>query len=251
MVTHWSFWFGHWEFSGMGLIKSESSRAAAASPFSMADIERQAHALIAQAKSQAARILSEAQRMADEMKEQSKALGLAEGQADGFQQGLKDGHEAGRQEALNEQREALAELVQALASACSDLDSSRRRLESEAVTDVMRLAVAIARKATKRLGALDDHVVTGNLTEAMKLTVHASDVRIAVAPSQKKTLDDALPDLRMQWPALRHVELVADESLAPGGCRIFSNAGQVHADLDGQIDRIAAELIPDTTGAGA
>jgi flagellar assembly protein FliH len=228
----------------MPVIKSNTAGAARATPFSMADIERQAHALIAQAKSQAARILSEAQRMGEEIKQQAKALGLAEGKIEGFQQGSHDGREAGRSEALNEQRAALAELVQTLANLCSQLDASRTRLESEAVVDVMRLAVAIARKATKRMGALDPNVLTANVNEAMKLAVRAADVRIAVAPAQKQSLEEALPQLRKQWPALKHVELITEEALSPGGCRVFTTSGQIDADLDRQVDRIAADLLP-------
>jgi flagellar assembly protein FliH len=230
----------------MPVIKASVATASRAAPFSMADIEREAHAVIVQAKAQAARILGEAQRMGDQLKSQSKAIGFAEGKAEGFQEGLKDGTETGHRDALNEQREALVELVQTLANLCSDLDGSRRMLESEAVVDVMRLAVAIARKATKRLGAFDREVLSANVTEAVKLAVRVSDVRIAVAPSQKQLLQDILPQLRVQLPVLQHVELVPDNELSPGGCRVFTNSGVIDADLDQQIDRIAAELIPET-----
>ena len=229
----------------MGVIKSDNAATVRTTQFSLADIERQAHAIILQAKSQAGRILAEAQRVGDQMKQQRHAAGFDEGKTAGFQQGLADGQAAGRQEALNEQRDALAELVQTLAGACSDLDASRRRLESEATIDVMRLAVAIARRATKRLGARDPNVLTANVTEAMKLAVRACDVRIAVHPSQRATLERTIPQLKMQWPTLKHVELLDDASLAPGGCRVFSGSGQIDADLDGQIDRIAADLVPD------
>jgi flagellar assembly protein FliH len=117
-------------------------------------------------------------------------------------------------------------------------------LETEASTDVLRLSVAIARKVTRQLALDGPNVVTANVREAMKLAVHASDVRIAVHPSQRQTLEAVLPELQSQWPALEHVALIDDGSLTPGGCRIFTAGGQIDADLENQIDRIAAELIP-------
>jgi flagellar assembly protein FliH len=227
----------------MGLIKSNSAPSTL-SPFSMKDIEAQAQAILLRAKNQAAKILVQAQRMAEELQKQSQERGLIEGRQQGFDEGNKSGHESGQQLALGEHRQSLSELIAALSLAATELNESRRMLETEASTDVLRLSVAIARKVTKQLALDGPSVVSANVREAMKLAVHASDVRIAVHPSQRQTLLTVLPELQSQWPALEHVSLIEDESLTPGGCRIFTAGGQVDADLENQIDRIAAELIP-------
>jgi flagellar biosynthesis/type III secretory pathway protein FliH len=78
----------------------------------------------------------------------------------------------------------------------------------------------------------------------MKLVVHAADLRIAVNPTQRETLAGALPRLSLQWPALAHVELLDDASIAPGGCRLYTRQGSVDADLDVQLRNIAADLVP-------
>ncbi len=51
----------------------------------------------------------------------------------------------------------------------------------------------------------------------------------------------------MAWP-VGHVELVDDATLSPGGARIFTLGGMVDADLDVQIDRIVADLVPSKSG---
>jgi len=38
--------------------------------------------------------------------------------------------------------------------------------------------------------------------------------------------------------------------LAPGGCRIYTAQGEVDGDLDGQINRVVADLIPASTEVG-
>jgi flagellar biosynthesis/type III secretory pathway protein FliH len=40
------------------------------------------------------------------------------------------------------------------------------------------------------------------------------------------------------------VQVIEDASIAPGGCRVFTTQGEIDADLDRQIDRIAADLLP-------
>ncbi|MBC8109066.1 MAG: hypothetical protein H7Z14_20945 [Anaerolineae bacterium] len=231
----------------MGLIKSNSVPSTL-SPFSMADIEAQANAIILRAKNQAARILVESQRMGEELKKQSQEQGNVEGRAAGYENGLKEGSTVGQQQALDEHRQSLQLLIEALTRASADLNESRRMLETEASTDVLRLAVAIARKVTRLVSIGGENgggaVVTANVREAMKLAIHASDVRIAIHPSQRQSLERVLPELKTNWPALEHVALIDDQTLAPGGCRIFTAGGQIDADLENQISRIAAELIP-------
>jgi flagellar assembly protein FliH len=227
----------------MPVIKSANAPAAMI-PFSMKDIENHARALIARAKEQAEAILIEAQNEGEQLKAAAKAEGLAEGKREGLAKGLEEGRKNGAQQALSEHRTQLANLIKSLTEAAQDLEASRVQLEAEALTEVIDLSVAIATRVTKRQGAIDPQVLVANVNEAMKLVVASTDVRIALHPSQKQYLLDALPQLSMNWPALSHVQLVDDETLAPGGCRVFSKGGQVDADLDCQLDRIVADLMP-------
>jgi len=227
----------------MGLIKSASAPSAMI-PFSMKDIENHARALIARAKEQAEAILIEAQNEGERFKAAAKAEGLAEGKREGLAKGLEEGRKNGAQQALSEHRTQLANLIKSLTEATIDLEASRVQLEAEALTEVIDLSVAIATRVTKRQGAIDPEVLVANVNEAMKLVVSSTDVRIALNPSQKQYLLDALPQLSMTWPSLQHVQLIDDETLASGGCRVFSKGGQVEADLDGQLDRIVTDLMP-------
>lgn len=212
--------------------------------FSMKDIESQARAILVRAQQKAEELLSAAQVEAAELKKQAHAAGLVEGRADGCAQGRQEGFKAGRDQALNEHREQLTTLITALTVAMTQLDASRRQIEAAAKKDVIDLAIAIARRATKRQGVLDPQTVVANVEEALKLVSHASDIRIAIHPSQKAILTEALPRLQHQWPSLSHVELIADDSLCPGGCRVFTAQGQVDGDLEEQLRRIVAGLLP-------
>jgi flagellar assembly protein FliH len=227
----------------MGLIKAEKAPLSAV-PFSMRDVEEQARAIVLRARRQAEQILAEAQQQGQELRCQAHAQGFEQGRTEGLAQGLKQGEAAGRQAAFNEHGAALTNLIGTLSAASAQLDESRRRLQAEALAEVIGLAVAIARRATKLAGAFDPAVLTENMSAALRLVVHASDVRVALNPAQKHSLFEALPELKLRWPNLEHVELVGDESIAPGGCRIHTRHGTIDADLDEQVNRIAAELLP-------
>lgn len=227
----------------MGLIKSEHAPARL-KPFSMSDIEAGARQMLIRARRQAEELLATAQQEAEELKRIAHAEGLAEGRIEGQAKGCDEGQKSGHEQALNEGRAQLSELMTTLGSMVGQLDAARQDMEAAALSEVVALAVAIARRVTKRRGELDPQVLIANLSDAMSLVVHASDVHLVVHPSQRAILEATLPKLQMKWPNLRHVVMDEDESLAVGGCRITTCRGEVDADLGRQLDRIVAELMP-------
>ena len=227
----------------MGLIKSTLAPSSM-TPFSMQDIEQQAKVILLRARQQADQLLAAAQAQAIQIKAAAKVEGMADARIEGLAQGIKQGRDAGRQEALNNSRAEFQYAVTAFASAASELEASRAELNAGASQEVVRLAVAIARRVIKRQGAFDPQVLLANLSEVMKLVSDASNVRVAIHPTQRKTIDEVLPRLALTYPALKHVELVEEQSLSPGDCRVYTRNGQIDADLDVQLDRIAADLLP-------
>jgi flagellar assembly protein FliH len=227
----------------MPVIKSNNTPLGL-SPFSMKDIEQHAKSILMRAQQQAEQLIAEAQVVAEQLKQKAVAEGIIDGRKEGVTRGTEEGKKLGQQQALNETKQQLTQLIGALTAASKDLNASRKQLESAATTEVIKLAVSIARRVTKRYGELDPAILTANVSEAMKLVVHSTDVRIAIHPSQRVTFNNVLPQLKLQWPALAHVELSEDASIAPGGCCIRAGQGEVNADLDLQINRIAMELLP-------
>lgn len=227
----------------MGLIKSQHAPTSVI-PFSMRDIEIQASEILARAHRQAQELRQAAQKEAAAILQRAKADGLLHGKMDGIAQGRAEGKIAGHDAALEEHRQNLTQLAAALAQAAAELDASRNDLQMKGVAEVVDLATAIARRVTKRQGALDPAVLLANLGEAMNLVVNAADIRIALHPSQIATLKAELPRLGLKWPQLRHVELIEDAGLWPGGCRIFTRHGEVDASLQTQLDRVIDEVYP-------
>ena len=227
----------------MGLLKA-SSAPVGLTTFSMRDVEDQAKALLLRARHAAERLLAEAQREGAELKKAAHAQGLAEGRREGLAKGADDGRAAGLKQALEEHRAQLTQAVAALTEAASDLDASRGELEAAALEEVVSLAIAVARRVTKRQALIEPQALTDNLREAMRLVVGAGAVKVAIHPAQRHTLDAALPALRLDFPRLTHVEIVDDHSVEPGGCRVFAGGGQVDATLDEQLDRVVADLLP-------
>jgi flagellar assembly protein FliH len=225
----------------MAVIKT-TDQPPVLTPFSIRDIEVQAQSLLLRARRAAELLLGEAQREGEQMKAKAKVEGLAQGRLEGIRQGTEEGRKTGHDAALAEIKPQMAQVLTALTAVLTQLDAARHDLESDGIHEVVSLAAAIARRVTKRQAAIDPMVLTENIKEAMKLAVQAADVQIVIHPQQRETLASQLPRLKMEWPAVKHVELMEDEAVGLGGCRIMTRHGEVDARIDEQLDRVIADL---------
>lgn len=234
----------------MGVIKSNNVPSAqSAAAFNFADIEQQARALVLRAKAQADQILADATRQAAELRanalkgvEAAKAAAIEEGKKLGKEQGIAQALPQAKAQALKDQTATLTNAIAGLANAAAELEAHQQAIESIAKTELLQLSVAIARRVVKVVSDRDLAVLEANVADAVRLVVDKSAVRIAVAPSQLNAIRDLLPQLQLTWPTLKRVDLTEDAAIQPGGCRVFSSAGEVDAQVDRMLDRIVSEL---------
>ncbi len=227
----------------MGLIPKQNAPANLV-PFSMKDIEQAARQMLLRARAQADQIVAAARAEGEALKKAMHAQGLAEGRKQGHAEGLEQGRKQGFEQALMEHRQHFADLIATLSAVLQEVEAARRELESEALREVVTFACAVARRVTKRQCQVDPAVLEANLSEAMRLIVHGGDLRISIHPSQIEALQQMLPRLSLTWPTLEHAKLIPDDSVAVGGCRLRTAHGEIDADVDAQLDRVIAEVLP-------
>jgi len=228
----------------MGLIKSNNMQQGV-SAFSINDIEAQALALLNRAQAKVDQMVAHAKTHADELKSKSMKEGRDAGHAEGLKAGKELGIKQGQQQAVTEQKQKLVELMAMLTRVVSEFEHDRRQLEAQARDQLLALAIEIGQRVTRRAIRVNSDFVHATVHEAIRLTVNKSSVRILINPAQRQLMLKLLPDLKLTWPTLMHVELVDDAAIEPGGCRIIGGSGEVDATVATQLDRIAAELIPD------
>ena len=234
-------------FLPMPVLKASTSPVDAVpfNDFSLTDIEREAASLLEGAKRRSKAILERAREEAVEVREQARQEGYDEGKIAGHADGFKQGQEEGRKDGLANYSDKLGTLAEAIDGILRTFNAERERLAASAGSEVPHLAVAIADRVVKRAGAFDPNVCIANSTAALRLVMRAHDVKLNVHPDDYESIKTLLPELGRKWPALTHVDLVEDANLTRGGCRVYTEGGLVDADLQEQLDRIAADLIPD------
>ena len=211
--------------------------------FSLTDIEREAATLLEAARRRAETIVDNARADAAKARQEGHDSGFAQGREAGFAQGHTDGLAQGKAQAYAQHEARVNKLADLLEETLRAFNLDREGLAARAGSEVPHLAVAIAERIVKRAGAFDPRVCIANATASLRLVMRAHDVKLHVHPGDFATIKGTLPELKRRWPALTHVELVEDDDVQQGGCRVRTAGGLVDADLKTQLDRIAADLI--------
>jgi flagellar assembly protein FliH len=219
-------------------------------PFYLTDLFDEAKQLVADRQAKAEALVAAAERESASIREKAREAGRLEG----LEAGQQEGREIGRTEALEQAKQEFAAQHANLAHACRELmneiEASRSGWEAAARRDLTDLAMAIAGRVVKCVGQREREAVLANLDEAVKLVGARSDVTILVSPADADAAERFAKELTNTGERWKHVRLITEESISPGGCRIRWDSGAVDATLQTQLERIATALSNDVAGDG-
>lgn len=217
-----------------GIIKAHATNQAgqAARPpaFSFADMGQQADAYLNQVREQAANIVAQATREAEQIK--SKA------QAEGRQSALKAA-ESAIQGRLDEQ---LKQLMPALESAAQQVVEAKDQWQRHWNKNLIRLATKIAERVIRREIASQPEIPLALIQEALELAAGNQKVTLHLNPADRTALGDRVQQLAARMVRLGPVHVVADETVSRGGCRVHTEFGVIDQQIESQLARIEAEL---------
>ncbi|MFG0306347.1 MAG: FliH/SctL family protein [Phycisphaerales bacterium JB040] len=214
-------------------------------PLDLADQQRRADRLRLEAQREAESVLARAREEARALLDEARERGREEGLDRGLREGLERGREQGRDEALGSLRETIERLSEAWGRTLADFDERREAMLTDARTDVLRLAVAIAERVTHRAIEVDPGAASRQLEHCLELLTRPTQLRVAVHPGDLASLREALPGIVARFEHAMHAELIEDASLSPGSVVLRTESGGViDASVRAQFDRIARELLP-------
>ena len=90
---------------------------------------------------------------------------------------------------------------------------------------------------------LNRQVAPKLVDEALRMIGAARIVAVHVHTMELDLLENYLPDLLGALRSIESVQLTPDDTVGPGGAVLRFGAGMIDATLEGQLGRIAEELI--------
>jgi flagellar assembly protein FliH len=153
---------------------------------------------------------------------------------DARQAGFREGETAGRTTAQNEIRP----LVERFARTIDELAVLRPRLREQAEGDLVRLAVAIARRVVRRELTIDPQAITGLVKAALEQLSAGERIRVRVHPADEATVRSCL----LAAGRAGSVEVAGDAALERGSAILETERGNLDASAETQLAEIERGL---------
>ncbi|MEM6392323.1 MAG: FliH/SctL family protein [Planctomycetota bacterium] len=230
----------------MPLLKAQAAAPAIkqAVVLDLGDLGAQAAKLRMAAEARAQQIIAEAEDKAAQLIEEARGQGLEQGREKGHAQGLEQGLKDGQTQALAKWQDQLQNLTDAWADTTTRLDAFRGDLQRDARESVLRFALRFAEKVTHRIVEIDENVITDQIANALDHVLEPMDVAVHLHPLDRDNLTQALPGILAQSEHIKHVQLVDDESISPGGCVLHFGDGRIDASIETQTQRLTDLILP-------
>ncbi|CAG0999504.1 V/A-type H+/Na+-transporting ATPase subunit E [Phycisphaerales bacterium] len=212
----------------------------------LGDLKRQGEAIRARSQAQAEEIVRDAHREREALIAGAREEGRAEGMRAGREDGMRAGREEGKAAAVAERRAALQALEKSWSDALAEFVRMREHLMIEARSDIVRLALEIAQRVTRRKVDADPGVVGELLGAVLALITRPTRLSVRLHPEDEPLAREVLPALLESLSHVEHVELRPDPSLPKGSCIARTPTGsEIDASVTTQLDRIASALLPE------
>ncbi len=219
--------------------------------FSLADFEHEARDIVRLAKERAAEIEADALLNAEAITEEARKTGFGSGHIEGLRVGDEEGRKAGREAGLSACREATATLAAGLESMAAELASRRATLLKEAERDLLDLAIRIAERIVRREISADKQAAGRALLEAVSLVAERSRITVRVNPADRSAVEEVHAELHRRFAEIEDLQLVGDEAVERGGCRVVTATGEVDMEVATQIERIRRLLTGEADDQGS
>ena len=151
-----------------------------------------------------------------------------------YHRGFSEGKAVGQAEAGAELQPVLNQLGRTLAS----LTALRAHIRTEAAGDLLKLAVAIARRVLHRELTLDPNSIEGLIRVALEKLQARELCRVRVHPDQEAALRGSLA----RFSNANKVEVIADSSLRSGDVVFETAHGNLDASIESQLQEIERGL---------
>ncbi len=198
--------------------------------FNFEDMSQKASRYLDTVRSQAEQILADAKKRAAEITAHAKSAG---------QQAAQVEAENSVQAKLDKNLETLLPAIREVIGA---LGYEKERWLKHWERETVHLAAAMAACVIRREVSQAPESSVDLVREALQLAMGSGRLRLLLSPSDFESLGDRTDRLANEFAELAPTDIVADESIRAGGCRVVTEFGTLDQNIDTQLQRIEEEL---------
>lgn len=217
----------------MATIIKTTTREETARPtaFNFDDMSAKANVYVQQVREQAAKILADARKEAEQIRRQAEI------------DGLKTAQKQMQAQVEAETARRMQTVLPAVQAVAAELKNSKSAWQAHWEATGVRLATRIAERILRTQLPQHPDLPLTLVREALELSVSADGVRVLLNPADHQHLGRQVEMLAKELAATGGVEIIADARIGLGGCKIDTRHGSIDQQLAVQLQRIEEELI--------
>jgi flagellar assembly protein FliH len=210
--------------------QTASGSSVQAIAFSFGDMRGQADDYLEMVRGEAAKIVQQAHKDAEQIRRKAEAAGRAAAQS--AIDRMLDEKVAKRMDTL----------IPALEQTAAQLDDAKGDLLQQWEQSAIRVATAVAQRVIRRELAHEPAIALDIIAEALRLAAGTSEITVRVNPIDYQHLGNQIERLAETLSHVAPSQIVADEKITPGGCRVTTRHGEIDQQIESQLRRIEEEL---------
>ncbi len=205
----------------------------------------------AQAQREVERILVEARREADTIREEAYQKAFAEAQHAGYEKGFQEGFENGyAQASVEAQGYMLAEFDRERGFYRDDIEAflgyieaERQKVWTTMEAQIVQLVGDAVRHIIKVETEENKNLVLATVQNAMRRVAESASLRIRVNPADLETVRNYRDEILEMLDGIKHLEIQEDRRVGRGGVVLETESGNIDARLETQM-----QVLPDILG---
>lgn len=200
---------------------------------------------LATAKAQAEEIIRKARAQADEVARQAQLAGESikeEAYRSAFEKGRQEGNDAGYQEGMAKASEEAASIRVQAAEVLEQAEKIHRHILETVEQEIVDLAMEIAEKLLSTKLAMEPGLVMQVAKESLLLVADRLSVVLYINPLEIELVENRKSELHEVLPARAQLQVIADSSVKPGGCRVETEQGWVDATMETRREELIKAL---------
>jgi flagellar assembly protein FliH len=213
-----------------GTRQPASNRAAQPVAFSFSDMRGQADDYLETVRSEAAKIVQQAHRDAEKIRRDAELAG-------------RKAAEAAVEKLLDEKvAKRMSTLIPALEELAKQINDAKGQLQSHWERSALEVSAAMAQRVIRRELTSEPQIALDIIAETLRLAAGSYELTLHISPEDHKNLGPQVERLAATLAKLSPNQIVADDSISPGGCRVVTKFGEVDQQIESQLRRIVEDL---------
>ena len=164
-----------------------------------------------------------------------------------YEEGLAKGEEKGFREGIKKAEPVVTRMQELLA----ELEGLWHHMVQTYEAQIIDLVGRAAEKVVLSHVSLDHETIKRSIQQAFGTIPEPVSATIEVNPKEMEYIETLKEDFFTQVKSLKHVSLIPNASVSPGGCRIKTDTGEVDATVESRLDAVRQSMMDVFRGKAA